>query len=100
MGREAEAADMQAKLEQGWGWMKRCPDDDRRNAFYNDKWLPMMAVYEARYEGGGETEAKDRLIKKERKLPEPSPWIEELREQLILGGIADVEQRPKGRVQD
>jgi hypothetical protein len=95
-----ESQAMREKLEAGWEWMKRCPDDDRRNAFLDDKWRPMMAVYEARYEGGGEVEAKDRLIKKERKLPNPSPWIEELREQLIMGGIADVEQRPKGRVQD
>jgi hypothetical protein len=92
--------EIQTKLEAGWEWMKRCPNDDRRNDFFNDKWLPMLVVYEAASEGMTEKQAAQRLVKKERKLPEPSPWIEELREQLIMGGIADVEERPKGRVQD
>lgn len=95
---------MREKLEQGWEWMKRCRDDDRRNAFFNDKFMPLLTVYEVRFENGGRMDAEQavqKLLKKEGDLlPQPSPWIEELREQLTLGGIADVDPAPKRRLQE
>jgi hypothetical protein len=76
---------LQEKLIRGWDWLKSAPDGDEKNAFY-DRWLEKLGEYTASF---GFIGAK-RL---EEKLPEPSPWIEELREQLILGGTADVERK-------
>jgi hypothetical protein len=71
------------KLEAGWDWMLRAPDGDEKNAFF-DRWLDAKDEYERTF--GFEK-------KPEITLPSPSPWIEEVREQLILGGTADVERK-------
>jgi hypothetical protein len=77
--------ELQDKLIAGWEWLKRAPDGDEKNDFY-DRWLVKLGEYT---ESFGFIGAK-RL---EGKLPKESPWIEELREQLTLGGTADVERK-------
>jgi hypothetical protein len=85
-------------LESGYEWMKRTTDDDKRNDFYNDKWMPLLAIYtSACSDNPSEQDAVRRLLNMEKPLPEPSAHIEQLREQLILGGTADVERRPIDR---
>jgi hypothetical protein len=89
--------ELEEKLILGWDWMKRTTDDDARNDFYTDKWMPLLALYTSVCGGNfSERDAVRRLLSMERPLPEPSPHIEELREQLALIG-ADVERRPIDR---
>jgi hypothetical protein len=81
------------KLIVGWDWMKLTTDDDKRNDFYNDKWMPLLALYTSACGGNfSEQDAAKRLLAMEKPLPNPSPHIEELREQLTLIG-ADVERK-------
>jgi hypothetical protein len=103
MGGKEDEMDEQAiqdKLIVGYDWMKLTTDDDKRNDFYNDKWMPLLALYTSVCGGGfSEQDAVRRLLTMEKPLPEPSPHIEELREQLLLGGIADVERTPYRKVE-
>jgi hypothetical protein len=91
--------ELQDKLIAGWDWMKLTTDDDKRNDFYNDKWMPLLALYTSACSGNfSEQDAVKRLLNMEKPLPEPSAHIEQLREQLILGGTADVERKPGDRL--
>jgi hypothetical protein len=84
---------IQKKLIVGWEYMKRIPDGDAKNDFFNGKWMPLVAIYTSMCNGDfSEQDAVRRLLNMERPLPEPSPHIEELREQLTLIG-ADVERK-------
>jgi hypothetical protein len=75
--------ELRDKLIAGWEWMKRTPDGEEKNAFF-DRWLDVLNEYERTF-------AFER--RPEITLPEPSAHIEELREQLTLGGTADVERK-------
>lgn len=93
---------MERKLLDGWEWMKREPDGPRKDTFFTEKYVPLLAIYEAThgadqdsYGRSLEDVAVEKLIQKEAPLPEPSPWIEELREELVAKG-ADVEERQSG----
>jgi hypothetical protein len=74
---------LQEKLIRGWDWLKNAPDGDEKNAFF-DRWLVALNEYERTF--GFEK-------RPETTLPEPSAHVEQLREQLILGGTADVERK-------
>jgi hypothetical protein len=90
---EPQAA-MKLKLITGWEWMKRNPTHPELDDFFNDRFMPLLAIYDASFgEDAGEEAAVAQLLRMEKKLPEPSPWVEELRAQLTLLG-ADVDPAP------
>jgi len=85
---------LKLKLIAGWEWMKRNPHHPELDDFFNDRFMPLLAIYDASFGMDfGEDAAVAQLLKMEGPLPEPSPWIEELRTQLRLTG-ADVEPAP------
>jgi hypothetical protein len=81
--------EMEEKLKSGWEWMKRNPEHSKLQSFW-ERWELLNQEY---------MDLFDVVRKEGLSLPPPSPWIEELRTQLTLGGIADVEPKPKERLQ-
>lgn len=74
---------LREKLESGWDWIKANPTHPDIQSFF-ERWESLNQEYMTAY-------VPDRPLPIT--LPAPSPWIEELREQLTLGGVADVEPR-------